>query len=486
MATSSKPQKLFRVPEQGFSLVELLVVAAILSIVMAAVLGTVSVATRTTRTNTQLTDANQNVRASLRLMSNDISTCGEFLSTPTSFARVRGGFLASIGFPTSGVTSAAPAFDRIYAIQAWTTPSSGGSASLATFNTQTINGFSDTTTGPMTDVDANLRIYPGASGVPDVGTTYRTGTDQILVVQANPCFVNFTVPAPTPTDPAATTQRIFPLTSEYTARATYPIGLNNLVLVPNLVVAGQPSNYNPTAAAAGASFVNPADRLLANRLQPFVDTLLIQVTAAGNTTTYLGLVTEVNTTTGAITLRFAGTAAPFNDEIGLNLPWSAEIPANTIVQISRMSMIHYFIGWTGNDSVSTNPNNLLPPILFRKEGASVSPVSIGIENMQFQFDLIDEAEQVGLGRGRFVTVSDLGIFPSVGSNPVRTPETRTAADTRCMVRTVRAVLYGRSVEQVKEIFWRETAIPNAYDRGYYHVKEQTTIGMRNFAYTNSR
>lgn len=109
--------------QAGFSLVELLVVAGILTIAMAAVMGTLSLALQTNRSNAALVEANNNVRAVVNFIKNDLDNVGElpltsvFFATPDPNPRlgapavyVRSGFLASRGFPV-GSGSEAP--DRI-------------------------------------------------------------------------------------------------------------------------------------------------------------------------------------------------------------------------------------------------------------------------------------------------------------------------------------------------------------------------------------
>jgi prepilin-type N-terminal cleavage/methylation domain-containing protein len=474
-----------RLGQQGFSLIELIVASTILLIVMAAVLGTFSVASRTTRTNSTLTDANQNVRAVTRLLSNDCTTLGEVLATPDGFAKVRAGFFAQHGFPTANVGSIG-GYDRLYAVQAWTVSGTNGAASFGTLENTSVKGVVDTT-GTLVSTaypTPGLCIYAGASSTERAAASslgpslYRTGTDQLMLAQIEPVFVNFNVPLnPGP----GTTQRIFPLTNDYTATATFSGG--NLILKPNVTVTGLtgPQNFSPTSLVAGSTFVNNADGRLANRLQPYVDCLLI----TNGPDRFLGLVTAVNTTTGDISL-----VSNDNTILGLNPDWNAAIPGMSTtggpnVQFARIRLTYYFVGWTDTASAQ----NGQPPILYRREGALVSPVAFNIENFQLSFDLIDEYDQ-GTGSGRFWTVEDLGQMP-VGA-PLPIPNSTPAANrdstfAKCMVRTIRASVFGRTNEVDPNRYKLDVPIfSQDYDRGFLHVQDNVTIGLRNVAYTSTK
>lgn len=482
--------------QQGFSLIELLVVALIFSIVMAAVLGTVSVATRTTRTNTGISEANQNIRAVTRLLANDVNTLGEVLATPSSFAQVKAGFWAAHGFPTADVANVA-GYDKMYAIQAWTLPSTNGSASVGTLSSQAVRGIIDPVivppalTPPLISslYPSGLFIYPGTCGPNRVAagplgpSLYQTGTDQLMLTQIEPIFVNLNVPAaPGP----GTTQRIFPLTNDYTATATFSGG--NLVLKPNVTVVGLTGNHNfdPAALVAGSSYVNTNDSRLGNRLQPYVDCLLI----VNGATQFLGLVTGVDAASGDIRLASNPNAGDFFDVIGLNPSWNAAIPgmsavAGPSVRISRMRLTYYFLGWTG----AADAINGQPPILFRREGSLISPVAFNVENFQLKFDLIDEYDQ-GAGAGRFWTVENLGAMPS--GAPLAIPNSVPAANrdstyAKSMVRTIQFSIYGRTSQIEPGLAKAEgTTIPDYYNRGFFHVQENFTVGLRNIAYSNTK
>lgn len=482
--------------QQGFSLVELLVVALIFSIVMAAVLGTVSVATRTTRTNSGISEANQSVRAVTRLLTNDVTTLGEVLATPSSFAQIKAGFFADHGFPTANVSNIG-GYDRMYAIQAWTLPSTDGSLSVSTLSTKPVKGVIDTvivppaTTPPLisTLYPTGLFIYPGTCAPNRVAagplgpTLYQSGTDQLMMTQIEPIFVNLNVPSvPGP----GTEQKTYPLTNDYTAMATYSGG--NLVLKPNDSVAGLLGNHNfdPTTLVPGSTFVNTNDSRLANRLQPYVDCLLI----VNGTSQFLGLVTGVNAGTGDISLVSNINSGDFFDVIGLNPNWNTAIPTMTAtsgpsVRISRLRLTYYFLGWTG----LTDAINGQPPILFRREGAFVSPVAFNIENFQLKFDLIDEFDQ-GSGAGRFWTVENLGAMPT--GAPLAIPNSVPAANrdgtfARCMVRTIKFSVFGRTSQTEPGLAKAEgTTIPDYYNRGFFHVQEDFTVALRNVAYSNTK
>lgn len=482
--------------QQGFSLIELLVVALIFSIVMAAVLGTVSVATRTTRSNSGISEANQNVRAVTKLLSNDVSTLGEVLATPSSFAQIKPGFFADHGFPTADVNNVG-GYDRMFAIQAWTLPSTNGSASVSTLSARPVRGVIDSkitppaTTPPLlsTLYPSGLFIYPGTCGPNRVAagplgqSLYQTGTDQLMLTQIEPLFVNLNVPlVPGP----GTQQKIYPLTNDYTATATFSSG--SMVLKPNVTVSGLPGNHNfdPNTLVAGSTFVNTNDSRLANRLQPFVDCLLV----VNGTSQFLGLVTAVNTTNGDISLVSNPNAADYFDVIGLNPNWNTAIPGMTAVsgpsvRVSRIRLTYYFLGWTG----VTDAVNGQPPILFRREGSLVSPVAFNIENFQLKFDLVDEYDQ-GTGAGRFWTVENLGAMPAGAPLPI--PNSSPAANrdstfAKSMVRTIQFSVFGRTNQTEPGLAKTEgTTIPDYYNRGFFHVQENFTVGLRNVAYSNTK
>jgi prepilin-type N-terminal cleavage/methylation domain-containing protein len=476
---------------RGFSLVELLIVTAILGIVAGAILSTFTVASRTTTTNRNLVEANQNARSALRLIANDISTAGENLCNPNDlgdFVRVRPGFLANLGFPTQNVTgfqdvAGGPNFDQLFAVQGWTVPATGGGLPLNAMETTAIRGVTNAAT--QTPVDPMLRMYPGTCGRDLAPGFLRTGSDQLLLVQSDPIFIPFNDSAPGPNDPP---QRLLPMgISEL--QATAAVVGNNLVLRPlqiqNPANAAQmiPSNVIRGAIPASAppriiSFANTADALLANSLQPFVDTLYIRVGFDGPQ--YLGLVTAVNPANGEITL-----ASGMGDPIGLNPNWGPTGIGGQTVSIGKMRLSHYFIAWRPDLAVNGTPQ---PPVLYRREGAVVTPLAFDIENLQFSFDLIDEADQ-GAGSGRLIPdVLDIGTLPA-GANPASVTVPRNSTFTRTSVRTIRVSVFGRSSEQSPELLrnmGETTTFAQAIDRGFFHVVERTTVGLRNAAYAATR
>lgn len=151
---SRRSQRQVQGTQRGFSLVELLIVAAILTIVMAAVMGTLSLALQTTRNNSALVEANNNVRAALNIIKNDLDNVGRlprFIDQDPNpglggdpAVYVRGGFLRTRGFPV-GSGSDAPnrvgniqpilrdatrlsvTCDILSPIQAWTAATHGAS-----------------------------------------------------------------------------------------------------------------------------------------------------------------------------------------------------------------------------------------------------------------------------------------------------------------------------------------------------------------------
>lgn len=106
---------------QGFSLLELLMVIAIFAIVMAAVMGTLSIATRSVNSNQLLAETNQNVRGSSRFVANDLVAVGDdFMGiNQNDSVFVKGGYLTGLGFPQLDVqtTINATVFDELFAIQ---------------------------------------------------------------------------------------------------------------------------------------------------------------------------------------------------------------------------------------------------------------------------------------------------------------------------------------------------------------------------------
>ena len=508
----------------------------ILTIAMAAVMGTLSVAFQTNRNNSALVEANNNVRAVLNFIKNDLDNVGRlpltgvFMgSNETSNASlgapavyVRGGFLRERGFPV-GSGSTAPArigevqprltggatlntsCDILSPIQAWTTAGSHGAQSLGTFaapNSALVanHGYVDTTGTLASARYPNLRYYPGACDRTEANPAngiYGTGSHQLITLQPNPVPVALNVVVPNPNNPSEniTQQQIFQVEATYIARAQVSGG--TLTLVPETVPASGPPdvdfppnttfNLRPSRVAPNRvesnPFVNPDDRYLARRLRPFVDTLLLtyQYThtppGSGPVTTWLsvlGLVTAIN----------GNNILLQTDTAGINPQWSAMIQNNVLVTITRMRLSHYFVGWNGiQDGVAS------PPVLYYREGGLLSPLAFDIENLRLSFTLADEELVTPPNntpvRGILFNTSDIGgpinLPPGAPSGAVPMNAPRSPLTTKAQVRMVTVTVYGRTPERERALIRADLAIPDAFNRGYFHVSERTTVGLRNLA-----
>jgi prepilin-type N-terminal cleavage/methylation domain-containing protein len=521
---SRRSQRQVQGTQRGFSLVELLIVAAILTIVMAAVMGTLSLALQTTRNNSALVEANNNVRAALNIIKNDLDNVGRlphFINQDPNprlggepAVYVRGGFLQTRGFPV-GLGSDAPnrvgnihpilsdgtrlssvTCDILSPIQAWT---------AATHDASPPGTFDDPSTAPLANQGyadlagtsaanryPNLRLYPGACDRTEVATVYDTGSHQLITLQPDPIPIALRVRVPDPANPnqEIVQRQIFQVEATHVARAQ--LEGSNLVLVPEIATstnpdfpAGTPYNLQPSSVApnrATPAFVNPDDRLLAPRLRPYLDTLLLTyeyVTGPANrpvitVLSVLGLVTRID---GNGRIILAG-----NDEAGINpADWRGIIQNNRRVTLTRMRLSHYFVGWEGGDS---------SPVLYCRQGGLLFPLAFDIENLRLRFTLVDE----GLVRnnepvqGIMFTTDDIGgpIDPPPGAPPGAVPRTpRSPLTTKAQVRMVEVTVYGRTGERERALIRADAAppnpIPHPFNRGYFHVSERTTIGLRNLA-----
>ncbi len=510
--------------QAGFSLVELLVVAGILTIAMAAVMGTLSLALQTNRNNSALVEANNNVRAVINFIKNDLDNVGELPLTSVFFATpdpnpflgapavyVRGGFLAARGFPVGsgsgvpnrignvqprlqGSVTLSTNCDVLSPIQAWTTVSHGA-LSQGTFASPALvanQGYVDTTGTAATTRYPNLRLYPGACDRTEVPAAYGNGSHQIITLQVNPVPVAMRVTVPDPNNPgnSIVQQQIFPVEATFSARAQ--LAGPNLVLVPELttpadptyggsIPTGTPVNLKPARVAPNVvtnsnPFVNPGDRLLAPRLRPYVDTLLLTYqythtppsgSPVPTVLCVLGLVTGIQ----GNNIVLAG-----NDLAGINPEWSAMIQNNVPVTITRMRLSHYFVGWDGGNSA---------PVLYCRQGGLLSPLAFDIENLRLRFTLVDEgavrSDDTPI-QGFMFNTGDIGgpiPLPS-GADPTKNP-TRTPLTTKTQVRLVELTVYGRTGDRERALINADASIPDAFNRGYFHVSERTTIGLRNLA-----
>ncbi|MFQ3581528.1 prepilin-type N-terminal cleavage/methylation domain-containing protein [Chloracidobacterium validum] len=524
--------RLPRRPDLGFSLVELLVVAGILTIAMAAVMGTLSLALQTSRNNSSLVEANNNVRAALNFIKNDLDNVGELpltsvFSTGTANPKlgapavyVRSGFLQARGFPV-GVGSTAPnriggvvpllesgtistTCDIISPIQAWTRVA-GGATAVGSFTAPNIvanQGYAAVDGTSAATRYPNLRVYPGACDRTEVATAYGNGSHQLITLQVNPVPVALRVRVPDPANPGGEIiqRQIFPVEATFSARAQ--VSGSSLVLQPEIypgpetyggtIPPGTPINLNPRRVAPNVvlnanPFVNPADILLGRRLRPYVDTLLLtyQYTPPGSPPppptllSVLGLVTGIDGN---------NIVLQGNDLAGINpANWGDIIQNNVPVTITRMRLSHYFVGWNGGDA---------PPILFYREGGLLAPLAFDVENFRMSFDLVDEGAVTAAGvpiQGIMFNTDQTtpappatslgvpvsfppGAGPSPDPNPPRSPLT-----TKTQVRMVRLTVYGRTNERERALINADAPIPDAFNRGYFHVSERTTVGLRNLA-----
>ncbi|MCS7079813.1 MAG: type II secretion system GspH family protein [Chloracidobacterium sp.] len=517
----------------GFSLVELLVVAGILAIVMAAVMGTLTLALRTTRDNSALVEANNNVRAVVNFIKNDLDNVGELPLTSVFFATpnpnpflgapavyVRGGFLASRGFPIGNISALLPPdrigninprldvvtslpvqCDVLSPIQAWTA-ATNGAAAVGTFAAPNIianQGYvpnDDTPNDPNDVIPAatrypNLRIYPGACDRTEVGTAYGNGSHQLITLQVNPVPVALRVSVPDPANPGGTIiqKQIFPVEATFSAKTRF--SGSDLILEPEEFGGNlRPDRVAPNVVTTNP-FVNPDDRLLAPRLRPFVDTLLLTYqysyqSLGGGTNAavlcVLGLVTGIS---GNNIILAA------NDLAGINPQnWRSIIQEGVSVTITRMRLSHYFIGWNGENT---------PPILFCRQGGLLAPLAFDIENFRLRFMVSDEERLRRLTgqdtptpvRGVMYYTNDIGgrlpvnppsppappNLPPADDNPSIIP--RSPLTTKMQVRMVEITVYGRTSERNPALIRADAAIPDAFNRGYFHVSERTSIGLRN-------
>jgi prepilin-type N-terminal cleavage/methylation domain-containing protein len=531
LPSSHWSQRRSYVAQAGFSLPELLVVMAILAIAMAAVMGTLSVALQTNRNNSALVEANNNVRAVINFIKNDLDNVGEpplttvLLSTsnvsvnPDLVARavyVRGGFLEARGFPVGSGSQAPDRLSKVpprlnagtistncdilSPIQAWTTVSHGA-LSQGTFASPALvanQGYADTAGTPAATRYPDLRLYPGACDRTEFPTAYGNGSHQLITLQTNPVAVALNVNVPNPNNPNQTIERqqIFQVEATYEAIAQVSGG--TLTLVPQTAPPsdddfpeGTTFNLRPSRVApnrvASNPFVNPDDRYLARRLRPFVDTLLLTfqfvpssgiAPSSGNPTwlSFLGLVTAINDNDQSIVL------GP--DLAGINSQWSGLIQNGTHVTITRMRLSHYFVGWNGIQNGVASP-----PVLYYREGGLLSPLAFDIENLRLNFTLADEDLVLNNTpvQGILFNTSDIGgpinLPPGAPSGAVPMNAPRSPLTTKNQIRMVTVTVYGRSPERDRALIRADAAIPGLddFNRGYFHVSARTTVGIRNLA-----
>lgn len=454
----------------GFSLLELLIVLALLTVVMGAVFVTLDYAKKTSFTNNQLVDTQQNIRASAKIMSDDVITLGQdFMgSINLDWVYVRRGFLQANDFPDTDLRDTTGTFDLLFAAQ--------GANNLN--STRPVLG-QDASGNPTN----NLRVSAGA-GPATVGDgaagyipNYGTGTDQLLFVQAESITLRFQddfglVQADDDTD-------IELGEAKYFAQANF--NGSDLILNP-LVVAGSPSNFDNATTAA---LVDDTDRLLAKRLVPFVDTLVVRNTAGESQ--FMGLVTAVDTGSGQITLSFN------DDPIQLTPNWSfaekvdsggpvGDFPRlcseGDVITLRRGRVLRYFVGSYINTPAGV-PADFCA--LYRRDGARVDPVAFSVENMHCTYLLADE-ENLLAGSGQFYTVPGT-VLSSLDANPPVPPGgSRTRRWNRTAIRSIRVHLFARS-DELDPTLNRDDPGPLGAKKGdYLRINQEFTIALRNSAY----
>lgn len=452
---------------RGFSLLELLIVLAIFTVVMGAVFVTLDYAKKTSFTNNQLVDTQQNIRASAKIMADDVITLGQDFMGQISLdsVYVRRGFLAANSFPDTDVTTGA-AYDELFAAQ-WANNVN---------STQAVLGV-DTNGNPST----NIRVAPG-SGPAILGDgsagyipAYGTGTDQLLFVQADSITLRFAddfglVQPDDNTDTELGEARYF-------AQANF--SGSDLILLP-LTGSTPPSNFDNATSAA---LVDQGDRLMTRRLVPMVDVMIVRSTTGG--AQFMGLVTAVNQTSGAITLSYA------NDPIQLTPDWTYPLTEASggrtgthprlcgqgdVVSIRRGRILRYFVGSFINTPAGA-PTDFCA--LYRRDGARIDPVAFSIENMHCTLLLADE-EVLNAGRGQFYTMpggtlTDLNTAP-----PQPSAGGRTRRWSRTAIRSIRVHLFGRSDEYDPTLNRQVGAAKRKGD--YLRINQEFTISLRNSVY----
>lgn len=451
---------------QGFSLLELLIVLAIFTVVMGAVFVTLDYAKKTSFTNNQLVDLQQNIRSSAKLMSDDVIILGQDFMGQIDFDEVyvRRGFLTANDFPDADMRSPdGTAFDVLLAAQ--------GANNLNSAR-PILGRYSND--APTID----LRVAPGAgpavTGDGDYIPAYGVGTDQLMFVQADYVTFRFNDDFGLVQPDANTDDELGE--AKFLAQANF--AGSNLTLSP-LMDTGSPSNLDSDATA---NLKDSGDKLLAKRLVPFVDTLIVRKDGGSQ---FMGLVTAADPSTGIITLSYD------DDPIQLTPNWNLALfdPANPVVggppklcadgdtvTIRRGRILRYFIGSYLAAPVGT-PTDFCA--LYRRDGARVDPVAFGVENLQCSYLLVDEKTLVG-GKGQFYTVpgpqlADLNAVPPTPTPPSTRPEGRKW--NRTAIRSIRVRLFARSDEYDLSLN-RGPGLQGDYLR----ANQEFTISLRNSSY----
>lgn len=468
-----------KVQPKGFTVLELLIVVVIFSIVMTAVMGTLITTSRTTFKNQQIADAQQTMRSSAQFITNDVITLGaNFMGrnqavTNGDYCLVKKGFLQSLRFPFTDVNNAG--FDKIYAVQ-WANNTNSTSSTL---------GYDNPSNASPADNPANFRIYPGSGpGVlgdaPNNIPAYGTGTDQLMVLQLEKTELQFK-DGFGQTNPVLDGQPDIAEADYYAtvAQAT----ASQLVLSPvNNGKLPNGSQSTNVINAEGLYDTSSFNRLLGPRLLPYVDCLVIQ-NQGGDSPFFLGVVTSVSAS-GDITL-----ATGSSDPIGLNPDWSLATSVtnlqklglsqpplvtgvNSRVSIRKARLIHYYIG-SPKTATSVPGLGLDSCILFRRDGAQVDPVAFNIQNMQFNWIVVDETI-LSSGAGQYYTIPStspsIADFDTLPPQPDPSNPSRTREWYRQAVRILVIHLFARSDQK------------DPRTNQYYLLNQKFTVSLRNAAY----
>lgn len=426
---------------------------------------TLDYAKKTSFTNNQLVDTQQNIRASAKIMSDDVITLGQdFMGQiPDDSVFVRRGFLAANGFPDTD-TSVGNIYDELFAAQ-WANNVN---------STQAVLG--NDSSGNST---SNLRVSAGAGpaitgdGAAGYIPEYKIGTDQLLLVQAESITLRFKDNFGLVTPDSDSNPELGE--AQYVATAHFDG--NNLVLRPLTPPSpALPTNFQSDATA---NLIESTDRLLAKRLVPLVDTVIVRNANGG--AQFMGLVTAVDQNSGEVILAYG-------DPIQINPDWSyaqTEISGgkpgthprlcgqDTVINVRRGRILRYFIGSFINPPAGTSADYCA---LYRRDGARVDPVAFGVENMHCTLLLSDEEALVG-GIGQFYTVPGAELTDLNTAPPQPPAGGRTRRWNRTAIRSIRVHLFGRSDEY-------DPSLNRAGgQRGdYLRLNQEFTIALRNSVY----
>lgn len=464
----------------GFSLLELLIVMAIFSIVMSAVMGTLLIAQKTNTSNQYLIDTTQNVRAAAQFIHDDVITTGERYmgQVPGDSVFVKRGFLASMDFPDTDMIDPTNSYDEVLAIQG-TQNTNSTKVTLG----KDANG-NDTT---------NFRVYAGSGpavtgdGVPN----YGVGTDQLLILQPDTIELKFNDDYGLQTPDPDSNPEI--AVAKYTAKLQF--NGSDLMLQPYTIAGFTPPTNNVDAAGLFpdpmTSKPNPSDYLLARRLLKVYDCVIVR---KGSGQQFLLLVTDVDASDNIIVGFGAKDPIGINPDAkllqdpaagGLAAPAGrAFLGANgDVVDVTKAKLVRYYIG--GPKDAATAATLGLDPdfcAMYRREGAQVDPVAFNITNFHCTFTLVEEEILDGNGSGKFYIMPGptLANFDTDPPDPPAPAPNRTRRWNRTAVRLVKLHIFGRSPGKYRK---PTVAVgnPNEY-KDYLNINQDFTISLRNAAY----